>query len=464
VSLKDLNRQSVLAALAEHDEVGEVAFLEQHGFNSGEYFLVHQGKRYASKAVAGVAHGYATGEALSAAAFSGGADTVQPVLERLGFEVVRVARRNPVWTRDEVVLACDLVVQNGWRELRTQDPRVQQLSELLRSMAIHPVIERLENFRSPDAVSRKTTDLATAHPDYPGARTRGGRIDREVIQEFMADPARMAAVAASIRGAAHTPLQHARRSGVADGLTVAHVHEALREWWSMGRDAFMGKYGGRPAERYVIATEEGDVDALALLLGARALAGLDTAGPWRGDRDNVAEPLRELGFLVANGGRRPSPEVDEAEQAVREAAGRSPDASGRGQGFMLDQHTKLAVEAHAMNLAREHYAKLGTVVDTALRRSWDYEVTINGRCWHIEVKGTTGDHGEVLLTPNEVAHARSYPFVALFIVSNIKIVPGEADERTASGGVTTSLHPWRIDDGQLQPLGYKYRLPEGLLA
>lgn len=455
-----MSRQSVLAALAEHDDAGEVAFLEQHGFDSGEYFLVHEGKRYASKAVAGVAHGYATGEPLSAAAFSGGADTVQPALERLGFEVVRVARRNPAWARDEVVLACDLVVENGWRELRTQDPKVQQLSELLRSITIHPVTERLENFRSPDAVSRKTTDLATAHPDYPGVRTRGGRVDREVIQEFMADPARMAAVAASMRGAARTPLPHPRRSGVADGLTVAHVHEALREWWVLGRDAFMAEYGGHLAERYVIATEEGDVDALALLLGARALAGMDTTGPWRGDRDNVAQPLRELGFRVADGDRRPSPEVGEAEHAVREAAGRSREAAGRGQGFMLDQHTKLAVEAHAMNLAREHYTALGTVVDTALRRSWDYEVTIDGRCWHIEVKGTTGDPGEVLLTPNEVAHARSYPFVALFIVSNITIQPGERGERTASGGMTTLLHPWSIDDGQLQPLGYRYRLPE----
>lgn len=460
VSLKDLTRESVLAALAEHDEAGDVAFLEQHGFEPGEYFLVHKGKRYASKAVAGVAHRYATGEPLSAAAFSGGADTVQPALERLGFEVVRVARRNPAWARDEVVLACDLVVENGWRELRTHDPKVQQLSELLRNMTIHPVVERLENFRSPDAVSRKTTDLATAHPDYTGVRTRGGRVDREVIQEFMTDPARMATVAASIRRAAGTRLPHERRSGIADGLTVAHVEDALREWSSLGRVAFMAKYGGRPAERYIIATELGDVDALALLIGARVLAGLDAAGPWRGDRDNVAQPLRELGFRVEDGGRRSSPEVGEAEQGVRQAAGRSGEASGRGQGFVLDQHTKVAVETHAMSLAREHYAALGTVVDTALRRSWDYEVTIDGTCWHVEVKGTTGGPGEVLLTPNEVAHARTYPFVALFVVSNIAVQRGEHDERTTSGGTTTLLHPWSIDDGQLQPLGFRYCLPE----
>ena len=95
MNLKFLTRQAVLATLAEHDAAGEVTFLEQHGFDSGEYFLAYEGKRYASKAIAGVAHEYAAGEPLPAAAFSGGANTVQPALERLGFEIVRVARRNP---------------------------------------------------------------------------------------------------------------------------------------------------------------------------------------------------------------------------------------------------------------------------------------------------------------------------------------------------------------------------------
>lgn len=449
----------MLAALAEHDDVGEVAFLERHGFDSGEYFLVHGGKHYASKAVAGVAHEYATGAPLSPAEFSGGAATVQPVLERLGFEAVRIARRNPIWARDEVVLACALVVANDWHELRTNDPQVQQLSDLLRSLTIHPVTDRLENFRSPDAVSRKSTDLATAHPDYPGARTKGGRIDRAVIQEFITDPARMTAEAADLRSAALSRSPQPRRSGVADGLTAAHVDEALRECWSLGRDAFMTTYGGKAAHRYVVATDLGDTDALALLLGARALAGMDTVGPWREDQDNVARPLHELGFRVDDGDRRTSPEVSTAEQAVELAAGPARGTTSRGQGFALDQHTKVAVEAHAMNLARDHYAALGTVVDTALRRSWDYEVTIADTCWHVEVKGTTGDADEVLLTPNEVAHAKTYPHVALFIVGNITVAHGDSDERVTSGGTTTLLHPWSIDDGLLQPLGYKYRLP-----
>jgi 5-methylcytosine-specific restriction protein A len=133
------------------------------------------------------AHGYATGRPLAAADFRGGAETVQRRLEDLGFRVI--VATNPAWDREEVILACDLVVDNGWRELRTNDPKVHELSDLLRRLPIHPVESRAENFRSPDSVSSKTTDLMTDHPDYKGARTRGSRLDRQVVEEFIRDPA-----------------------------------------------------------------------------------------------------------------------------------------------------------------------------------------------------------------------------------------------------------------------------------
>jgi hypothetical protein len=128
---------------------------------------------------------------------------------------------------------------------------------------------------------------------------------------------------------------------------------------------------------------------------------------------------------------------------------------------MTDQKAKLVVEAHAMKLARTHYSRLGAVVDTASHRSWDYEVDIAGDRWHVEVKGTTGDPVEVILTPNEVAHAKAYPFVALYVVSNIEVQTGPNDERITSGGTVTCFHPWTIDDGELRAVGYKYRLPHG---
>lgn len=460
VALSDLTHESVLEAIAEHDRVGREAFLDKYGFSRARsYLLEYEGRRYDSKAICGAAHGYAVGSPLTPSDFSGGADTVKPRLEALGFRVLRQV--SPDWDRQEIILACDLVVGNGWRELRMNDPQVRDLSDLLRRMTIHPPTERGEDFRSPGSVSRKTTDLMTAHPDYGGARTRGSRLDREVVAAFIRDPDGMKAEAEALREiAGHgSTLRRKRRAGVTHGLSAEHIDEAIGEWHRLGRDSFMKRYGGRPADRYVVITPDGvEVDALALILGARELAGLDLTGPWRGDRPNVAEPLTAFGFRVEQADRESSPEVQAAETAVQLAAGREPRGS-RGQGFSIDQVAKVAIETHAMDSAQRHYEQSGTVADTASRKSWDLEVDIDGTIWHVEVKGTTGDPVDVLLTPNEVAHAQQYEHVALYVLSNISLVGADGQRDAARGGRVTIYQPWTINPDDLAPLGYKYRLP-----
>ncbi|MFD5654657.1 HNH endonuclease [Streptomyces sp. NPDC127039] len=107
--------------------------------------------------------------------------------------------RIPAWTNDELVLAGALVVRNGWRELRTGDPEVQELSELLRSLPLHTAEARaLPGFRSPDSVSRKTTDFMTNHSAYAGKATRCGRPTLLMIQAFTEREAEMRQVAAAI--------------------------------------------------------------------------------------------------------------------------------------------------------------------------------------------------------------------------------------------------------------------------
>src|SRR5260370_9807 len=93
-------------------------------------------------------------------------------------------RRNPDWKWDEIVLAWDLVAQNGWGELPGENPEVIELAELLQRMTLHQQDARLPNFRNPNGVARKTADIATWHPDYQGARTNGNALDREVLAEF----------------------------------------------------------------------------------------------------------------------------------------------------------------------------------------------------------------------------------------------------------------------------------------
>lgn len=95
---------AVRAAIAEFDELGREAFLERYGFGAAVDYLVidpASGRAYDSKAIAGVAFGkqYPEEGPLAAASFRGGAATVAPALEALGFPVV--APRSD-WTDAEV--------------------------------------------------------------------------------------------------------------------------------------------------------------------------------------------------------------------------------------------------------------------------------------------------------------------------------------------------------------------------
>jgi hypothetical protein len=86
--------EAVADAMAEYDAIGSAAFLEKYGFGPARRFwLVHEGRRYDSKAIAGAAYGYQhpTQGSLRARDFSGGETTVARQLRRLGFEVVDAA-------------------------------------------------------------------------------------------------------------------------------------------------------------------------------------------------------------------------------------------------------------------------------------------------------------------------------------------------------------------------------------
>src|SRR4051794_7262902 len=103
------------------------------------------------------------------------------------------------WTRDELILAFDLVAQNGWRAVRSSDPRAEQLSRLLRSLPIHPVELREPSFRSVQSVQRKTYDIETGHPAYTGVRTKGNQLERQVLEDYIDQPQLMSAMAERLR-------------------------------------------------------------------------------------------------------------------------------------------------------------------------------------------------------------------------------------------------------------------------
>jgi 5-methylcytosine-specific restriction enzyme A len=105
------------------------------------------------------------------------------------------------WEREELVLAGDLVVRNGWRQLVATDPRAIELSALLRRLPLHAVQDRSPQFRSVSSVVRKTADIATNRPGHDGKPTRGGAPTRRFIAELVTQPDHIHQLAESIREA-----------------------------------------------------------------------------------------------------------------------------------------------------------------------------------------------------------------------------------------------------------------------
>ena len=107
MTLADVTRESVLAAVTEFDRLGRDTFLHETGFQrSREHYLEHNGQLYDSKPIVGYAHGVSTGTPLRPGDFSGGDKTVARRLEALSFKVQYLPYAD--WTRDEIILACEL--------------------------------------------------------------------------------------------------------------------------------------------------------------------------------------------------------------------------------------------------------------------------------------------------------------------------------------------------------------------
>jgi 5-methylcytosine-specific restriction protein A len=88
-----ITRKAILAAMGEHDRIGWDVFHATYGFQSAaDFALVHEKRRYDPMAIAGVAHRYDFGRALTPSEFSIGTDHVVSWLRREGFMVLPSAR------------------------------------------------------------------------------------------------------------------------------------------------------------------------------------------------------------------------------------------------------------------------------------------------------------------------------------------------------------------------------------
>ena len=131
---------------------------------------------------------------------------------------------------------------------------------------------------------------------------------------------------------------------------------------------------------------------------------------------------------------------------------------GNRQGYTSCSTRRRAVEKRAMELATTHYKNDGyDVINASTCQPYDPKCTKSEIEVHVEVKGTTSNGERILLTKNEVAHAREFPRSALFVVTNIaRTHSDEKTRRAGSGKISEVLDPWNIDGGSLDPIAYTY--------
>lgn len=172
---------------------------------------------------------------------------------------------------------------------------------------------------------------------------------------------------------------------------------------------------------------------------------------------DLMEFMRRLGMLyqALDQGRMPlspSPEANALEEIL---SGHRSNGQGRG----LTGEQRKAVENHAMIMARRSLKSLGyKVTDVSSNSPYDYKAIKDGKTISVEVKGTTGDASNILLTHNEVEHHRkNFPNNALIIVHGI--ILKKHDELKTEGGNLEIFLPWKINESNLYATAYSLKSP-----
>ncbi|WP_316163433.1 protein NO VEIN domain-containing protein [Bradyrhizobium sp. SZCCHNRI20481] len=142
--------------------------------------------------------------------------------------------------------------------------------------------------------------------------------------------------------------------------------------------------------------------------------------------------------------------ADDVEAAAEDAL-----AGAGGQGFARTAAERKAIEDHSMERAIRYFRKESyQVEDVSKTRSYDLECRKGSQVLHVEVKGTTTAGAQIVLTANEVLHARNPRHdCALFVLHSISL-----RGRKASGGTIALQRPWKPDGARLKPVTFVYRL------
>jgi len=206
LGISDISERGVLRAIAEYDRIGERAFFEKYGFEAAsKYWLVKDGRAYASKAIANVAQAIGMKRPYGRdIRLAGGEATVVGRLRALGF-AVEDRSRNPAWNRDELVLALDLYRTNPASPPGKSSTAVADLSDLLNKMRRLAGGSTSETFRNVNGVYMKMMNLRALDPAFTAqgkvGMKAGGTLEKVVWAEYVNRWDALAEDAATIRTA-----------------------------------------------------------------------------------------------------------------------------------------------------------------------------------------------------------------------------------------------------------------------
>jgi len=81
----------------------------------------------------------------------------------------------------------------------------------------------------------------------------------------------------------------------------------------------------------------------------------------------------------------------------------------------------------------------------------------------VEVKGTTGDGEEIVLTSGELDFQRNHKSeMALFLVRGITLLQSP-DGLVATGGSPFIIQPWDVDTGEMKAISFFYQVRDDQL-
>lgn len=108
--------------------------------------------------------------------------------------------RNPKWHRDEIILALDLCFSTGRGIINKKNPKIHELSKILRALPL--ILDRPdeEKFRNVNGVTKKLSNFLALDKEYQGqGLKKGSELDKIVYNEFVNDKEKLNAIANEIR-------------------------------------------------------------------------------------------------------------------------------------------------------------------------------------------------------------------------------------------------------------------------